>query len=124
VHRAERPQKRQGDVLRRYWFIVEHKIRRFSFPFWHRSKGLLRQYVQIDDPLFGVLGLGRHDSAAFEVNVQSAQPYLYSTGIFKEAVIDILAAVAKQERVRLSERTIVGLQKAKAQGQVGGRPKG
>ena len=46
-----------------------------------------------------------------------------STGIFKEAVIGILAAVAKQERVRLSERTIAGLQRAKAQGRVGGRPK-
>ena len=46
-----------------------------------------------------------------------------STGIFKEAVIGILAAVAKQERVRLSERTIAGLERAKAQGRVGGRPK-
>ena len=43
--------------------------------------------------------------------------------MFKEAVIGILAAVAKQERVRLSERTIAGLQRAKAQGRVGGRPK-
>jgi len=34
------------------------------------------------------------------------EQYLDSTGIFKEAVIGILAAVAKQERVRLSERTI------------------
>ena len=31
--------------------------------------------------------------------------------------------MAKQERVRLSERTIAGLQRAKAQGRVGGRPK-
>ena len=46
-----------------------------------------------------------------------------SVGMFKEAVIGILAAVAKQERVRLSERTIAGLQRAKAQGRVGGRPK-
>ena len=46
-----------------------------------------------------------------------------STGIFKEAVIGILAAVAKQERVRLSKRTIAGLERAKAQGRVGGRPK-
>src|ERR1019366_841919 len=51
------------------------------------------------------------------------EQYLDSTGIFKEAVIGILAAVAKQERVRLSERTIAGLQRAKAQGRVGGRPK-
>ena len=43
--------------------------------------------------------------------------------MFKEAVIGILAAVAKQERVRLSERTVAGLERAKAQGRVGGRPK-
>jgi DNA invertase Pin-like site-specific DNA recombinase len=51
------------------------------------------------------------------------EQYLDSTGIFKEAVIGILAAVAKQERVRLSERTIAGLQRAKAEGRIGGRPK-
>ena len=51
------------------------------------------------------------------------EQYLDSTGIFKEAVIGILAAVAKQERVRLSERTIAGLERARAAGRVGGRPK-
>jgi DNA invertase Pin-like site-specific DNA recombinase len=51
------------------------------------------------------------------------EQYLDSTGIFKEAVIGILAAVARQERVRLSERTIAGLQRAKARGRVGGRPR-
>ena len=51
------------------------------------------------------------------------EQYLDSTGIFKEAVIGILAAVAKQERVRLSERTIAGLERARAQGRIGGRPK-
>jgi DNA invertase Pin-like site-specific DNA recombinase len=51
------------------------------------------------------------------------EQYLDSTGMFKEAVIGILAAVAKQERVRLSERTIAGLQRAKAQGRIGGRPR-
>lgn len=33
------------------------------------------------------------------------------------------AVIAKQERVRLSERTIAGLQKARKLGRVGGRPK-
>jgi len=51
------------------------------------------------------------------------EQYLDSTGIFKEAVIGILAAVAKQERVRLSERTIAGLERARSQGRFGGRPK-
>lgn len=60
----------------------------------------------------------------YGVNYRSfTEQYLDSTGIFKEAVIGILAAVAKQERVRLSERTIAGLQRAKAQGRVGGRPR-
>jgi DNA invertase Pin-like site-specific DNA recombinase len=51
------------------------------------------------------------------------EQYLDPTGIFKEAVIGILAAVAKQERVRRSERTIAGLERARAQGRIGGRPK-
>ncbi len=34
---------------------------------------------------------------------------LDSCGIFKDAVLAILAVIAKQERVRLSERTIAGL---------------
>jgi len=60
----------------------------------------------------------------YGVNYRSfTEQYLDSTGIFKEAVIGILAAVAKQERVRLSERTMAGLERAKAQGRVGGRPK-
>ena len=60
----------------------------------------------------------------YGVNYRSfTEQYLDSTGIFKEAVIGILAAIAKQERVRLSERTIAGLERARAAGRVGGRPK-
>src|SRR5258707_10883117 len=51
------------------------------------------------------------------------EQYLDSCGIFRDAVIGILAAVAKQERIRLSERTVAGLERAKAQGRIGGRPK-
>jgi DNA invertase Pin-like site-specific DNA recombinase len=51
------------------------------------------------------------------------EQYLDSCGIFKDAVLSILATIAKQERVRLSERTIAGLQKARKAGRVGGRPK-
>lgn len=36
------------------------------------------------------------------------EQYLDSTGIFKDALIAILAAIAKQERVRLSERIKAG----------------
>ncbi|MGA1999027.1 MAG: recombinase family protein [Terriglobales bacterium] len=51
------------------------------------------------------------------------EEYLDSCGLFKDAIIGILAALAKQERVRLSERVVAGLQRARAQGRVGGRPK-
>ena len=44
------------------------------------------------------------------------EQYLDSTGIFREAVIGILAVVAKQERVRLSERTKAGLERARKEG--------
>jgi DNA invertase Pin-like site-specific DNA recombinase len=47
------------------------------------------------------------------------EQYLDSTGIFREAVIGILAAVAKQERVRISERIIAGLERARKQGRIG-----
>jgi DNA invertase Pin-like site-specific DNA recombinase len=61
---------------------------------------------------------------SYGVNYRSyTEQYLDSTGIFKEAVIGILAAVAKQERVRISERVVAGLERARAQGRVGGRPK-
>lgn len=50
------------------------------------------------------------------------EQYLDSTGMFKEAVISILASIAKQERVRLSERTRAGLERAKSKGQKLGTP--
>jgi DNA invertase Pin-like site-specific DNA recombinase len=50
------------------------------------------------------------------------EQYLDSTGIFKDAVISILAIVAKQERVRLSERTRAGIERAKSKGTKLGKP--
>jgi DNA invertase Pin-like site-specific DNA recombinase len=44
------------------------------------------------------------------------EQYLNSTGIFKDAFISILATVAKQEHVRLSERTRAGIKRAKSKG--------
>ena len=52
------------------------------------------------------------------------EQYLDSTGMFRDAVISILAVVAKQERVRLSERTRAGLERARARGKRLGRPRG
>jgi DNA invertase Pin-like site-specific DNA recombinase len=61
---------------------------------------------------------------AYGVGYRSfTEQYLDSCGLFKDAVISILATIAKQERVRLSERTVAGLQRAKQQGRVGGRPR-
>jgi DNA invertase Pin-like site-specific DNA recombinase len=51
------------------------------------------------------------------------EQYLDGRGVFRDAVLAILAAIAKQERVRLSERTLAGLERARAKGRVGGRPK-
>jgi DNA invertase Pin-like site-specific DNA recombinase len=51
------------------------------------------------------------------------EEYLRSIGIFKDAVLAILACIAKQERVRLSERVQAGLSRARAQGKILGRPK-
>jgi DNA invertase Pin-like site-specific DNA recombinase len=51
------------------------------------------------------------------------EEYLRSVGLLKDAVLAILAAIAKQERMRLSERVQAGLSRAKAQGRVLGRPK-
>ena len=51
------------------------------------------------------------------------EQYLDSTGAFKDAVVSNLAVIAKQERVRLSERTRAGLERARRQGKSLGRPR-
>src|ERR1043166_387389 len=51
------------------------------------------------------------------------EQYLDSCGLFKDAVISILATIARQERIRLSERTIAGLERARAKGRIAGRPR-
>jgi DNA invertase Pin-like site-specific DNA recombinase len=51
------------------------------------------------------------------------EQYFDSCGIFKDAVISILATIAKQERVRLSERTRAGLAIARSKGRQLGRPR-
>ena len=49
------------------------------------------------------------------------EAYLDSCGLFKDAVIAILAVIAKPERIRLSERTKAGLATARRKGKVLGR---
>jgi DNA invertase Pin-like site-specific DNA recombinase len=50
------------------------------------------------------------------------EQYLDSTGVFKDAVISIMATIARQENIRRSERTKAGLQRVRAQGVKLGRP--
>jgi DNA invertase Pin-like site-specific DNA recombinase len=50
------------------------------------------------------------------------EEYINSTGIFGDVIVSLLATLAKQETIRLSERTIAGLERAREQGRVGGRP--
>ncbi len=50
------------------------------------------------------------------------EQYLDSTGIFREALISLIATLAKHERVRLSDRVKAGLARAKTQGREPGRP--
>lgn len=51
------------------------------------------------------------------------EQYLDSCGVFRDAVISILAVIAKQERVRLSERTRAGIAVARSRGAKLGRPR-
>lgn len=51
------------------------------------------------------------------------EQYLDSCGIFKDAVLGILATIAKQERIRIGERTRAGMVRAQASGKRIGRPK-
>jgi len=51
------------------------------------------------------------------------EQYLDSLGPFRDAVLAILACIAKQERIRISERTKAGLARARSTGTVLGRPR-
>ncbi len=51
------------------------------------------------------------------------EQYFDSCGIFKDAVIAIIATVAKQERVRISQCVKAGLETARAKGKRLGRPR-
>jgi DNA invertase Pin-like site-specific DNA recombinase len=50
------------------------------------------------------------------------EQYLDTCGIFKDAVIAILATIAKQERMRISERIKAGLERATKAGRKAGQP--
>jgi DNA invertase Pin-like site-specific DNA recombinase len=54
--------------------------------------------------------------------VSYQEQWLDSTGPFKDVMISMFATLAKQERARISERTIAGLKVARAKGRIIGRP--
>lgn len=49
------------------------------------------------------------------------EPYFRSVGQFKDVVLSIIATVAKIERLKISERTIAGLKRARLQGKPVGK---
>jgi DNA invertase Pin-like site-specific DNA recombinase len=55
--------------------------------------------------------------------VSYTEPHFRTTGPAGELMIAIAAWIAQQERKRLSERVHAGLEKARKQGRVGGRPR-
>ena len=60
----------------------------------------------------------------FGVSFESyTEPHFRTTGPAGELMLAVSAWIARQERQRLSERTIAGLQRARKQGRVGGRPR-
>jgi DNA invertase Pin-like site-specific DNA recombinase len=62
--------------------------------------------------------------ASYKVGIRSySEPYFDSAGELKELMISMFASFAKLERAKISERTLAGLAKARAKGNIGGRPK-
>jgi len=50
--------------------------------------------------------------------------FLDSTGIFKEAIVGLIATLARMEKVRISDRVRAGLERSRIKyGRVGGRPR-
>lgn len=62
--------------------------------------------------------------SAYGVNWRSYQEaYLDSCGPFKDVVVSLMATIAKQERIRISERTKAGLRRARRENITLGRPR-
>ena len=51
------------------------------------------------------------------------EAHFRTTGPAGELMLAIAACIAKQERIRLSERTVAGLERARKHGRIGGRPR-
>lgn len=55
--------------------------------------------------------------------VSYSEPFITSMGPFGDAILAIIATLAKMERDRISARTLEGLKRARAAGRIGGRPR-
>lgn len=74
----------------------------------------------------GVLATLQHLQALTDAGVHwrsYTEQYLDSCGVFRDAVLSILATIARQEHIRIVERVHAGLQRAKRQGKTLGRPR-
>jgi DNA invertase Pin-like site-specific DNA recombinase len=52
----------------------------------------------------------------------STEQWIDSCGMFADAIVSIMATVAQQERIRISDRTKPGLERVRAKGVKLGRP--
>ncbi len=52
-----------------------------------------------------------------------SEQYIDSSGIFRDVIVSLLAVLALQEKVRISERVLAGLSVARKKGRIGGRPR-
>lgn len=107
--KADRPQFRRlfDDAHKRNFdMVLFWALDRFS------REGVLRTLTYLNDL----------ESSGVEFK-SYAERYIDSSGLFKEAILAILATLAKQERIRLSERVKAGLDRARSEGKRLGRPK-
>lgn len=103
---AERPQFKKlfEDAAKRRFDLVLF----WSLDRWSRegARATIRHMEQLE---------------SYGVNFKSyTEQYIDSSGIFKDAIISLLACLAAQEKARLSDRVLAGLARSRKKG---GRPK-
>ena len=91
---------------RRFDLLLFWSLDRFSREGSRKTIGYLTELEQF--------GVGWHSFT---------EPYISTLGVFSDAIIALLSALAKQERLRIGERTRAGLQRAVANGKTLGRPR-
>ena len=91
---------------RRFDILLFWSLDRFSREGSRKTIGYLTELEQF--------GVGWHSFT---------EPYISTLGVFSDAIIALLSALAKQERVRIGERTRAGLERARANGKTLGRPR-